>query len=663
MPRYQDPKEAERIMRAAGAIPLEPYTSSQAKWKCRCKKCKEIIYPTFAPIKNRGIGPCQKCAAVEMGARRRAKAETANIAILKKAHLVPLEKFPGSHKPWRVRCTKCKKVSNPHLISIKNGSACGYCAGVVLDEKDVRKIYKTAGFEPIGRYPGKTRTLWKAKHKKCGVVSSPSFQAVKRGGGCRTCSGTLRVTESQARSLFLKNNLEPIGTYVDTMTPWESKCLKCKKKVSPNYNKVRLRGHQCTYCAGNKVDAEDAIKLMKRRGFIPQVSYPGGNKPWKSKCKNCNRISSPNYSAVKNGSGCKYCAGIAVVPSEAVTIMLSRGFITLEPYPGGTKKWKVRCKKCKNEFETYFYSTNAGKGCKYCAGVAVDMKVVNAKMKELQLEPLVKFPGATTGWKSKCLVCQRIVTPDWSHIKYRNSGCAYCSKKRVDKKEVTEMLKKSRIKPIGIFVNGKTPWQAKCLKCKKIIYIRVNDMRGGQSGCIYCAGLRVDELDAIKLANKCGFIPLVKYPGANTPWKCQCKVCGKISTPAYTTMQNRQSGCKYCAIGGFDFKEPAIIYLITHTELGAHKVGVAGAAKHNQRLAKHKAQGWSVYKHKEFHIGDDAFKIEQAVIKWLYEKKNLSPFLAPEQMPQGGSSETVDASEIDLPAIWAKVEELSKVKR
>jgi hypothetical protein len=31
-------------------------------------------------------------------------------------------------------------------------------------------------------------------------------------------------------------------------------------------------------------------------------------------------------------------------------------------------------------------------------------------------------------------------------------------------------------------------------------------------------------------------------------------------------------------------------------------------------------------------------------------------------MPKGGQTETVNAAEIDLPAIWAKVEELSKVK-
>jgi hypothetical protein len=32
-------------------------------------------------------------------------------------------------------------------------------------------------------------------------------------------------------------------------------------------------------------------------------------------------------------------------------------------------------------------------------------------------------------------------------------------------------------------------------------------------------------------------------------------------------------------------------------------------------------------------------------------------------MPHGGFTETVDATEIDLPTIWAKVEELSRVKK
>lgn len=662
MPRYQDPKEADRIMRDAGAIPLEPYVSSQRKWKCRCKKCKAIIYPSLAPIKNRGIGPCQKCAAKDMGERRRAKSEKANITILKKANFVPLEAFPGNSKPWKVRCTKCKKESNPHLSSVKNGSACGYCAGIKIDESDVRKIYKKAGFEPIGEYPGKTKSKWRSLHRPCGKIVSPDFTKVKLGLGCSHCAGNRKITENAARKLFLKNNLEPLEPFKNSQLPWKSRCLITGKVVSPTYGKVRDFGHRCKYCSENVTDAVDAITLMNKAGFKTLAPFPGGNKPWKSQCQKCKKVFSPNFTSVKMGFGCRYCNHAVVDPKDAVSAMRRRGFTTLESYPGALNKWKVRCRKCKNEFQTYFYSMKAETGCKYCVGAAVDMKVVNAKMKELQLQPLVEFPGATKGWKSKCLVCQRTVTPDWSHIKNRNSGCAFCSKKRVDKREVLEMLKKSQIKPIGIFVNGKTPWQAKCLKCNKTIFIRINDMRAGQTGCAFCEGVRVDEIDALKLANKCGFNPLVKYPGANTPWKCQCKVCGKVSNPRYTTMQQRQGGCRYCKVGGFDFTEPAIIYLITHEKLGAHKIGVAGAAKHNERLNRHRAQGWKVYKHREFKVGEDAYNIEQYVINWLFEKKGLPPYLAPEQMPQGGSSETVDASEIGLTTIWAKVEELSKRK-
>jgi hypothetical protein len=662
VPKYTDPKKAEQIMRAAGVIPLEPFKGSGVKWKCQCKKCKSIVYPAYNSVNSQKTNPCRKCAAFEMGARRRAKVEKQNVSIMKLAKLSPLLPYPGSHIPWKSKCLKCKKIVFPNFVSVKQGSGCIYCAGKKVDELDVRAYFKKAGYIPIGNYPG-AKKKWKAKHKPCGKIVYPEYSKVKQGRGCAVCSGNAKVFEPEAKKLFLKNSLKPLVPFINSQEPWRSKCLVCGKTVSPNYAKVKARGHQCSYCSGNKVDSKDAIAIMKKARFKPLVVYPGANKPWKSQCLGCKRVTSPNFSAVKTGTGCKYCSGKAVVPKEAVALMKKRGFKTLEPYPGATNKWLVQCLYCKNKFQTYFYNTKDERGCRYCAGVEVDMKVVNLKMKELNLKPLVEFPGATTGWKSRCLVCQRIVTPDWSHIKNRESGCAYCSKKRVPKEEVIEMLKKAQIKPIGIFVNGKTPWQAKCLKCKKTIYIRINDMRAGQSGCIYCAGRKVDEIDAMKLAVKCGFVPLVKYPGANTPWKCKCKVCGKTSTPRYTTMQQRQGGCKFCSTGGFDFLSPAIIYLISSSKFSAHKVGVAGATEHNQRLDKHRLNGWTIYKHKEFKNGEVAFAIEQKVLNWFMNDKKLFPFVSPEDMPQGGSSETVDAAEIDLATIWAKVEELSRVKR
>ena len=61
-------------------------------------------------------------------------------------------------------------------------------------------------------------------------------------------------------------------------------------------------------------------------------------------------------------------------------------------------------------------------------------------------------------------------------------------------------------------------------------------------------------------------------------------------------------------------------------------------------------------------LTEDAFQIEQKVLIWLRKTKGLEVYLSEFEMPQGGYTETVDASEIDLPTIWAKVEELSRVK-
>ena len=73
--------------------------------------------------------------------------------------------------------------------------------------------------------------------------------------------------------------------------------------------------------------------------------------------------------------------------------------------------------------------------------------------------------------------------------------------------------------------------------------------------------------------------------------------------------------------------------------------------------------GWIVYKTKLFLGGLEAYEVEQSILDWLRNECNLQMFLLPKQMPQGGHTETVDASEIELFTIWAKVEELSKVKK
>lgn len=475
-----------------------------------------------------------------------------------------------------------------------------------------------------------------------------------------------KISEAVARELFLKNDLEPIDAFPGTQKPWRSRCTRTGKEVSPTYGKVRDFGHRCQYCSGYKVDPEEARVLMQKSGLKPLVEYPGSNAAWKSECLSCGKTTSPTFSNVAKGIGCKYCSGRAVDPKDAIEAMKRRGFETLEEFPGATELWKVRCLTCKREFATYFHSLKTKKRCKYCAGAAVDEAMTQPVLKALQLEALEPFPGAKSPWKLRCLRCSRIVKPSWTHLnrKDRNVlGCVYCSNKRVHIDDMLELLELKQLKPIGHFVNGKTPWLCLCLKCGKEVYPRINDLRQGQSGCMYCAGVRVDAKEANDLANKCGFTPLVPYPGANTPWDCVCNVCGRASKPRYTSMQQAGSKCKYCATGGFDFNQPAIVYLITHDEFNAHKIGVAGSSAHNERLKDHSKQGWRIHKHLEFKSGSDAFEVEHKVLQWLRYEKNLPPFLSVEQMPQAGWTETVDGNEIDLPTIWDKVEMLRKAQR
>jgi hypothetical protein len=103
---------------------------------------------------------------------------------------------------------------------------------------------------------------------------------------------------------------------------------------------------------------------------------------------------------------------------------------------------------------------------------------------------------------------------------------------------------------------------------------------------------------------------------------------------------------------------------MSNEELAAHKIGIGNMArKGSSRIAQHEKSGWKLFKKLDFDITDEAYFLEQKVLKWLREDKGLNIYLSEFDMPQGGYSETVDASEINLSTIWAKVEELSKVKK
>lgn len=224
--------------------------------------------------------------------------------------------------------------------------------------------------------------------------------------------------------------LEPLEPFTASHHPWRCLCLRCGKEVTPRYASISS-GEQggCTYCAGHRVDAEDAVERMRSRGLEPLEPFPGTKQPWLCRCVSCGKKVAPSENS---GSGCRYCKADAVDPEDAVAAMTAAGFRPLIVYPG-SGPWPCECMKCgKHSTPSYTTVKTRGSKCGYCAGTRIDAEDALDIMLAHDLQPLVPYPGAKKPWRSQCLKCERTVSPRLSHVKGRGTICRYCGKRGPD---------------------------------------------------------------------------------------------------------------------------------------------------------------------------------------------------------------------------------------
>ena len=157
-----------------------------------------------------------------------------------------------------------------------------------------------------------------------------------------------------------------------------------------------------------------------------------------------------------------------------------------------------------------------------------------------------------------------------------------------------------------------------------------------------------------------GYEPLEDYQGTDKPWKCRHVICGTVGKPTYGTIKRGGGGCRNCAEWGFSYNRPSYIYLITHEEFGAHKVGIANVAKakKSDRLHKFGNHGWSLVRKWDFPDGQLVPVIEASVFQEIRVERGIPQFLKKGTMKYEGETETMDASLIDLKAL----EKLIKIK-
>jgi len=660
-----DPDDAIKIMRQAKLKPLIKFPGASKPWKSKCLVCGKVVTPRYKSVRVNG-GGCKFCGRVKAGLSNRIPEEEA-IKIMKSVGLMPLEPYTSSNKPWKARCKKCKKVVSPHLALIKSkGSGCAYCAETRVDPLDAIKLFKSAKLKPLVKYPG-NKVPWRSIHIPCGREVSPTYLAIKRGQGpCKYC-GRVAVHPNDAKALFLANNLKPLEPYSgDSKKPWRSLHILCGNEVSPTYNIIqRQESMGCHFCSDQFVDPDEAYQFFLSKDLQPLVPYPGTAKPWKSIHTVCGSEIKPRYGHIKAGRiGCPVCSGkLPITQERAFAFFRSNGLEPQEKFKGPHHPWKSIHISCGRKVSPRWANVQQGNnGCAYCSGNKVDMLEVKKLLKEMQLKPLEAYINNSTPWRCIHLKCGSEVSPTYGALRSGQGGCQTCGKNMVTKEEALALLKKNNYSPKSEFPGGSFPWKCIHEVCGNMVEVRAAYLRGGNTGCSFCSGTSpITASQANKLFKSRGFRPLEPFKNAKTPMKSIHNVCGREVSPTWASVRVT-GGCKYCSTSLVNLIAPAYLYLITNRELNAHKIGISGHGATVNRLEMHKRLGWESYAVLDLDTGEEAYELEERILEWLRFDLQMPKYLTPEQMPQGGHTETVDASEIDLPTIWTRVEELKKMR-
>lgn len=462
MARKLTHEEAAAVMLTAGLTPLERYQNSKQPWKCECQTCKSIVTPAFSSIQS-GQGGCKSCGLREQAAMRKMSDQEASIVMLENG-FKPLEPYPGNQKLWRCRCSTCgHEIQIRRLTVTQNGTGCKYCwddrRGIALrvSQEEAVAVMRAANLEPLEPYVT-SQAPWKCIHIPCGREVFPSYNTVQQGGGgCQQCgflktAAAIRHDNVFAAEIMRSAGLEPLENYPGSHSNWRCIHLECGEEVQAQLNSVRGGGGGCFKCGAKKrglaqrLDPEEAQNFMIANGLVPQEPYESSRKPWACIHQDCGSLVHPTYNSIKRGQrGCRKCAdkltGLrnSYTPEFAVEQARSRGYIPLEDYPGAMSHWRCTHLRCGREVTATLNTLMSGRNCCMDCGSAsrgeklrTTAEEATAVMRKFDLEPLEEFPGYKEKWRCTHTTCGREISTTFWYVKFRESGCRYCSTKGLD---------------------------------------------------------------------------------------------------------------------------------------------------------------------------------------------------------------------------------------
>ena len=216
---------------------------------------------------------------------------------------------------------------------------------------------------------------------------------VNQGKGCKSCAGTLPLTQKIAEErirLAAKASgflAQPFTYTTSKKTRIELKCVKCKKtkKPTPNYDTIVSGKAGCASCSGvERLSPTVARQILEEKLSAKHISFSKFDWTTAKKtfvacqCNVCDYSWDASYSNLvyNEGTGCPSCSGNLKIPFE---------------------------ERCRN-----LYSCAEIKNLKFLE------EIQDTKIKE-------------TKPKARCLKCHYVWRPSYSSLVYRQTGCPNCA--------------------------------------------------------------------------------------------------------------------------------------------------------------------------------------------------------------------------------------------
>jgi recombinational DNA repair protein (RecF pathway) len=118
--------------------------------------------------------------------------------------------------------------------------------------------------------------------------------------------------------------------------------------------------------------------------------------------------------------------------------------------------------------------------------------------------------------------------------------------KKIDPELAEKVMLKAGLRPLENFKFGHLPWRCFCTKCEKVVTPSYANVRNGHAGCAYCAGKKVDPVDAVALMRSKNLEPLEPFKSLKSKWKCRCLTCNSLVEPTYGVVSSGSGGCLKC---------------------------------------------------------------------------------------------------------------------